>query len=92
MVGVNRKNEIKEIIIKNLELQMSADEIDDEAPLFSEEDGGLGLDSVEALQIITGLEEYYSISIELSEDPQKDFYNINAIEALIDRCKESENE
>ena len=88
----DRKREIKKIIIDNLELQMKVDDIGDDIPLFTEEDKGLGLDSIEALQVITGLEDYYDITIETSDDPQKDFYDINAIDRLVERCKKVENE
>lgn len=57
------KQVIKEdILIKRLELEeITAEEIEDEMPLFGE---GLGLDSVEALDIIAGLEQFFGIKLQ----------------------------
>ena len=44
-------NSIKEMLIKRLELEISIDEFSDDMPLF---EGGLELDSIEALEIIVG--------------------------------------
>ena len=54
-------NSIKEMLIKRLELEISIDEFSDDMPLF---EGGLELDSIEALEIIVGLEQLFNIKIE----------------------------
>ena len=49
-------HELKEKIIETLNLEeMSADDIDADAPLFGE--NGLGLDSIDALELIVLLEK-----------------------------------
>src|SRR5437867_11360865 len=48
------KERIKAMMVENLMLQMSADEIADDQPLFGL--GSLGLDSVDALQLVGALE------------------------------------
>jgi len=53
--------EIKRLMVENLMLQVSADEIGDDQPLFGP--GSLGLDSVDALQIVVGLDKYYGLKI-----------------------------
>lgn len=54
--------ELKEKIIKALNLEeMTPDEIDSSAPLFGE--GGIGLDSIDALEIIVLLEKDYGIRL-----------------------------
>lgn len=57
------KNIIKQdILIDRLELEdITADEINDNDPLFGE---GLGLDSVEALDVVAGLEEEFGIKLQ----------------------------
>ena len=57
-----------EILIERLELEdITAADITDDMILFSEE--GLGLDSVEALDIIAGIEQIFQISLEgMSEE------------------------
>ena len=53
--------ELKELIIKALKLEdMTSDDIDNEAPLFGE---GLGLDSIDALELVVALEKNYGIRI-----------------------------
>jgi len=54
---------LKEQIIAELNLEDSkAEDINDDSPLFGE--GGLGLDSIDALELIVLLEKNYGIKIE----------------------------
>ena len=54
--------ELKEEIIKALNLEeMTAEDIADNAPLFGDE--GLGLDSIDALELIVLLEKKYGIKL-----------------------------
>ena len=56
------KQTLKVQIIESLNLQgMTPDEIDDNAPLFGE---GLGLDSIDSLELMVLLERNYGIKIE----------------------------
>ena len=56
------KNELKQLIIDTLRLEdIKAEEISDQAPLFGNE--GLGLDSVDALEIVVALEKKYGVII-----------------------------
>ena len=55
------KSQIKQLIVENLMLQVTADEIDDEKPLFGP--NGLGLDSVDALQLVVALDKTYGFKI-----------------------------
>ena len=55
------ENEIKELIIKSLELEdITPSQIKDEEPLFVE---GLGLDSIDALEIGMALKKKYNIKL-----------------------------
>lgn len=48
---------VKRMIIESLRIEgMSPDEIETDAPLFGE---GLGLDSIDALQLVVGLEKEF---------------------------------
>jgi acyl carrier protein len=59
--------EIKRLIIDSLKLEeIQTAEIDSEAPLFVE---GLGLDSIDALELAMALEERFGVQIE--DDPEK---------------------
>jgi acyl carrier protein len=56
-----RHAEVKQLLIENLMLQKSAAEIPDDLPLFGP--GGLGLDSVDALQLVVALDKNYGLKI-----------------------------
>lgn len=61
------EEEIKQLIIAALELEdTTADDIDASAPLFGD---GLGLDSIDALELGLALKHAYDIQIE-AEDEQ----------------------
>lgn len=59
---------VKEVIVRALDIDIPPDEIGTSASLMED---GLGLDSVSILEIITGLEEEFEISItdeDISDD------------------------
>ena len=63
------KNTLKQQIIDSLNLQgMKPEEIDDNAPLFGE---GLGLDSIDSLELMVLLERNYGIKIEDAREGRK---------------------
>jgi len=54
--------DFKTILIQYLNLEdISPDEIDDNAPLFGEE--GLGLDSVDSIELVLAIEKEYGVKI-----------------------------
>lgn len=55
------KERIKNMMVENLMLQVTAAEIGDDLPLFGP--GGLGLDSVDALQLVVGLDKNFGMKI-----------------------------
>ncbi len=55
------RRRIKVMIVDNLMLQVTADEIGDHQPLFGP--GSLGLDSVDALQLVVALEKQFGLKI-----------------------------
>ena len=55
------RERIKEMMVENLMLQVSAAEIADEQPLFGP--GSLGLDSVDALQLVVALDKNFGLKI-----------------------------
>ncbi|HMU38736.1 MAG TPA: phosphopantetheine-binding protein [Pseudomonadota bacterium] len=56
----NFVREIKQLLIDSLKLDKSPDEIEDDAPLFG---GGLGLDSIDALELSVAIERAYRVTI-----------------------------
>lgn len=59
------KAQIKRMLVENLMLQIGPEDIRDEQPLFGPD--GIGLDSVDALQLVVALEKNYSLKI---SDPE----------------------
>jgi len=55
------KQDIKQMMVENLMLQLTAAEIGDEQTLFGP--GSLGLDSVDALQLVVALDKKYGLKI-----------------------------
>jgi acyl carrier protein len=55
------KQEIKQLMVENLMLQIGPDEIDEAQALFGP--GSLGLDSVDALQLVVALDKKYGLKI-----------------------------
>lgn len=55
------KQQIKTLMVENLMLQVPADEIADSQPLFGP--GSLGLDSVDALQLVVALDKHFGLKI-----------------------------
>lgn len=53
--------EVKQLLVSNLMLQVTVDQIGDEVPLFGP--GGLGLDSVDALQIVVAVDKHFGLKI-----------------------------
>jgi len=71
------KLELKEKIIENLNLEdMETSEINDNDPLFGD---GLGLDSIDALELIVMLDKDYGIKI---ADPKKGKDIFESIEVM----------
>lgn len=75
------KLELKEKIIEQLNLEdLSVDEISDGEPLFGE---GLGLDSIDALELIVMLDKDYGIKLADPKEGRKIFESIDTMAAYI---------
>jgi acyl carrier protein len=76
------KLKIKQLLIENLMLQMTADEIGDEQPLFGP--GSIGLDSVDALQLVVALDKTFGLKIEDPEAAKQILQSVRTIaEAVV---------
>lgn len=75
--------EVKELIIDVLQLEdVTAADIDPEAPLFVD---GLGLDSIDALEIGVALQKRYGITLSAeSQETRQHFACVRALAALIE--------
>ncbi|AJI82314.1 putative acyl carrier protein [Yersinia enterocolitica] len=75
-------SEIKLLIIDALNLEgMSVDDIDSQAALFGD---GLGLDSIDALELGLALKNKYNVVLSAeSEDMRKHFYSVETLAKFI---------
>jgi acyl carrier protein len=76
-------NEIKQMIIDSLELEdIELDDIDSYEPLFVD---GLGLDSIDALEIGLALQKRYGIKLKAdSDETRQHFASVNALASLVE--------
>ena len=75
------KQEIKRLIVDNLMLHITVDEISDEAPLFGP--GGLGLDSIDALQLVVALDKSYGLKITTPDVARQILQSVATISAAV---------
>lgn len=71
------KGRIKRMLVENLMLKINPEEIGDDQPLFGP--GGLGLDSVDALQLVVALEKNFGLKIQDPEVARKILKDVNSI-------------
>ena len=75
-------NELKTKIIESLRLQdVTPEQIEDEAPLFGT---GLGLDSIDALELVVMLEKHYGIVIKDIEEGRPAFRSVRTLAEFIE--------
>ena len=79
---MNIEQELKELIIKSLELEdITPEDIKDEEPLFIE---GLGLDSIDALELGMALKKQYNLKMSADkEENKKHFYSVKTLAEFI---------
>ena len=81
-------DEIKELIIDSLALEdITPEDIDENAPLFNE---GLGLDSIDALELGMALKKKYNISMGSNNDENKEYFY--SVKTLADFIQQQQNE
>ncbi len=76
--------ELKRRIVENMKLDISPDEIDPDAPLFGD---GLGLDSIDVLELVVMLDRDYGIKIVNMDEGRKAFASVRSIAGYITKNK-----
>lgn len=77
------EQEIKQLIIDSLKLEdVTADQIDAEAPLFVD---GLGLDSIDALELAMAVRRKYGLSTQADDDQNRSIYS--SVRSLADHVE-----
>lgn len=74
-------DEIKRLLVERLQLARPPEEIGDETPLFGA--AGLGLDSIDALELAIAVEKHFGVPIKNEREGQAAFQNISTLAAFI---------
>ncbi len=76
------EQDIKALIVTTMSLEdVAADDIDTEAPLFNE---GLGLDSIDALELGLALQKRYGVTLAAdSEETRRHFASVRSLAAFV---------
>ncbi len=81
MSHTDLRTRIKEMLVNNLMLQTAADQIADDLPLFGA--GGLGLDSIDALELVVSMEKTFGVGVPNSEVAGRALQTVNSIHDYI---------
>jgi len=75
------KEQIKEMLVTNLMLRTPKEEIANDLPLFGPD--GLGLDSIDALQLVVSMEKTFGVVVPNSEIARVALASVNTIHDYI---------
>ena len=70
------RSEVKQLLVTGLRLQIPVAEIADDVPILGE---GLGLDSIDALELVVLVEEQFRVSIPDEDVGRKALASVNAL-------------
>ena len=79
---MNLRAQIKEVMATELMLEVSVDEIGDDSPLFGP--NGIGLDSVDALQLVVAVEKHFKLKISDQDKAREILANVDSIAKAIE--------
>jgi acyl carrier protein len=79
------RSEIKKMLVENCMLQIPAEEISDDQALFGP--GSLGLDSVDALQLVVALDKNYGLKV---PDPEAAKSILHSISSMADAVQKNQ--
>lgn len=81
------RQELKELIVRTLRFEgLTIDKLADDTPLFGD---GLGLDSVDALELVVALEKAYGITIRSHEVDKSVFTSVQSLGTFVARTLEA---
>ena len=77
------RQRLKELMISELMLDMTADDIGDDTPLFGP--AGIGLDSVDALQLVVMIEKNFNFKMADQDQAKRVLQNVSTIDEALDQ-------
>lgn len=84
MQGAELRQRIKEVMVDELMLETPPAEIGDKTPIFGAE--GLGLDSVDALQLVVALDKHFGLKLGDSEAARGILASVETIATEIEKA------
>jgi acyl carrier protein len=81
MSEIDLKTRLKDMMVESLMLKVAPSDIGDDMPLFSLE--GLGLDSIDALELAVSIEKNFGVATPSAEVAREAFVSVNTIAAYI---------
>jgi acyl carrier protein len=81
---MNLRQRIKEVMASELMLEISVDEIADDAALFGP--NGIGLDSVDALQLVVAIEKHSKLKISDQSKAREILQSVDSIAKAIEEA------
>lgn len=83
------KSELKQAIVRGLRLPIAPEEIGDATPLFGE---GLGLDSIDVLEIVLELERSFGVQIRDEQTGSEVLRSIDTMADFVLRCRNGKSD
>jgi len=77
MADEDLRDAIKTMMVENLMLKVPKESIADDLPLFGE--GGLSLDSIDALELVVSLEKRFGVTVPNSDTARQALATVNSI-------------
>jgi acyl carrier protein len=75
------RDQIKMLMVENLMLKVPKEEIADDLPLFGPD--GLGLDSIDALELVVSLEKKFGVTVPNSDTARMALATVNSIHEYV---------
>jgi acyl carrier protein len=82
MPSDEQKLRLKQMLVESLQMRMKPEEIDDEIHLFGDE--GLGFDSVDAIEIVAGIEREFGYAFEGEDEAREVLVNVETLAAFLE--------
>ncbi len=76
MVTDSQRLAVKEMLVKQLRLRMDPSEIADDTPFFQD---GLGLDSVDAIELVAAIEQEFGVVVASETEAQQVLVNVSTL-------------
>ena len=82
-MATDLRRKLKELLIERLKFEdMTPDDIPDDEPLFA---GGLGLDSIDALEIVVMLESEFGIKVKNESSARDHFKSVATLAEYVEQ-------